>query len=41
MPIGTRLAAACFQPPAPAQSSKEEPAPALAIVQQRTGGERG
>ncbi len=30
-----------FQPPAPAQSSKEEPAPALAISQERAGGERG
>jgi len=41
MPIGMRLEAACFQPPAPAQSSKEEPAPALAIGQERAGGERG
>ena len=43
MPIGMRLEAACFQPPAPAQSSKEEPAPALALAigQERAGGERG
>jgi hypothetical protein len=41
MPIGMRLEAACFQPPAPAQSSKDEPAPALAIGQERAGGERG
>jgi hypothetical protein len=39
MPIGMRLEAACFRPPA--QSSKEEPAPALAIGQERAGGERG
>jgi len=38
--IGMRLEAACFQPPAPAQSSKQELAPALAIGQKRAGGER-